>query len=189
MGRSLPTTSSQILTKRQRRKTFKVQPDTQAPLHLVGSVDTLANELEVSEQLSTSRSFRNGAAQNSVSSKQLSSAGYPISLHSARMLSPTPIKQAAATSTVQAMVVQPSLGLAAPSTGWLSDSVKVADRVLSLLNKYGALQVSHDLHTLGYPELVAHYACLEVHLMTKQVDVDSCVSWIKRQPDLNSLNR
>ncbi|KAA6428490.1 MAG: hypothetical protein FRX49_01366 [Trebouxia sp. A1-2] len=100
-----------------------------------------------------------------------------------------PAIQAAATATAQAVVLQPSLGLAAPSTGWLSDSVKIMERVLSLLKTYGALKVSQNLHTLGYPEVVAQRACLEVHMVTKTVDVDSCVKWINQQPDLNSVSR
>ncbi len=192
MGHTVPATSSPVLTTRQRRKTFKVQPEISAAQTSVGSVGSLADELEpqnCNEQLSTSRSFRDGAAQSSASNKHSLSAGYPASIQSAQMHSQTPVRQAAATTAAQALVVQPSLGLGAPSTGWLSDSVKVVDRALSLLNTYGALQVSQDLHMLGYPELVAHRACLEVHLVTKQVDVDSCVKWINKQPDLISVNR
>ncbi len=190
MGHTVPATNSQILTKRQRRKTFKVQPDL-ARLS-VSSADSLADELEpqnCNEQLSTSRSFRDGAAKNSASNKQLLSAGYPASMPSPQAHPHLPATQAAATATAQAVVLQPSLGLAAPSTGWLSDSVKIVERVLSLLKTYGALKVSQNLHTLGYPEVVAQRACLEVHMVTKKVDVDSCVKWINQQPDLSSVSR
>lgn len=190
MGHTAPAANSPVLTKRQRRKTFKVQPDlTQLS---VASADSLADELEpqnCNQQLSTSRSFRDGAAaQSSASSNDLLS-GYQVSMPRSHMHTQVAAKQAAATTTAQALVLQPALGLAAPSTGWLSDSVKIADRVLSLLNACGAMKVSQDLHTLGYPELVAHRACLEVQMLIKHVDVDACVKWIKQQPDLSSLNR
>lgn len=190
MGHTVPATNSQILIKRQRRKTFKLQPDL-AQLS-VSSADSLADELEpqnCNEQLSTSRSFRDGAAKNTASSKQLLSAGYPASMPSPQAHPHLPATQAAATATAQAVVLQPSLGLAAPSTGWLSDSAKIVERVLSLLKTYGALKVSQNLHTLGYPEVVAQRACLEVHMVTKKVDVDSCVKWINQQPDLSSVSR
>ena len=190
MGHTVPATNSQILTKRQRRKTFKLQPDL-AQLS-VSSADSLADELEpqnCNEQLNTSRSFRDGAAKNTASNKQLLSAGYPASMPSPQAHPHLPATQAAATATTHAVVLQPSLGLAAPSTGWLSDSVKIVERVLSLLKTYGALKVSQNLHTLGYPEVVAQRACLEVHMVTKKVDVDSCVKWINQQPDLSSVSR
>ena len=191
MGHNVPTATNAALTKRQRRKTFKVQRDIPAQ-PATSSVSSFADPLEPQncvEQLHTSRSFRDDAAQQSATSKQLLASGYPISIHSAHMHTQMPGKQAAATTAVHPLVVQPTLGLAAPSTGWLSDSVTIVDRVLSLLSAYGILQVSQDLHTSGYSELVAQRTCLEVHATGQHVDVDSCVQWIGQQPDKNSLDR
>lgn len=186
MGHTVPAAVSSALNKRQRKKTCKVQPESLATQSAHSCVDQLEPQI-CSQQLNTSRLFRDGAAQTSASNKRELSAGYPV-LCSSQLCSHSSIDQAAAV-TAQSLVIRPALGLAAPSTGWLSDCVKVEDRVRFLLSTYGALQVSRDLHTLGYPKVVCQRACLEVHLISKHVDVDSCVNWIKHQADVSGLDR
>lgn len=184
MGHTVPAASNAALSKRQRRKAYKVEPDMPATQSAHSCVDQLEPQI-CSQQLNTSRLFRDGAAQASASSKLEVSSGYPL-LCSSQMCSHSSVDQAAA---AQSLVVRPALGLAAPSSGWLSDSVKVDDRVRFLLSTFGALQVSEDLHSLGYPKVVCQRACLEVHLISKRVDGDACVKWIKQQADLSSLDR
>ena len=186
MGHTVPTAVSSALSQRQRNKAFQVQPEVSAPQ----SAHTSVNQFEpqtCSQQLNASRLFRDGAAQASASNQVEASAGYPM-LCSGQLCSHSSIDQAAAV-TAKSLVIQPALGLAAPSTGWLPDSAKVEDRVRSLLSTYEALQVSQDLQTLGYPKVVCQRACLEVHLICKHVDVDACVKWIKQQADVSGLDR
>ena len=186
MGHTVPAAVSPALSKRQRRKAFKVQPEMPATQSAHSCVDQLEPQI-CSQQLNTSRLFRDGAAQASASNKLEISAGYPV-LCSSQICSHSSTDQAAA-ATAQSLVIRPALGLAAPSTGWLSDSVKVEDRVRFLLSTYGALQVSEDLQTLGHPKVVCQRACLEVHLISKHVEVDACVKWIKQQADVSGLDR
>ena len=184
MGHTVPAAVSSALSKRQRKKAFKVQPELPATQSAHGC-DQLEPQI-CSQQLNTSRLFRDGAAQASPSNKPEASAGYPMLC--SQLCSHSSTDQAAAV-TAQSLVIRPALGLAAPSTGWLSDSAKVEDRVRLLLNTYGAMQVSQDLQTLGYPKVVCQRACLEAHLISKHVDVDACVKWIKQQGDVSGLNR
>ena len=154
-------------------------------------VDSVADQLEpqiCTQQLNTSRLFRDGAAEASASNQLQLSVGFTAPLYGSQSFNQATTDQAAAASA-QSLAVHPALGLAAPSTGWLSDSVKIGERVLSLLNACGALQVSKDLQALGYPEVVCQRACLELRLMGKPVDADACVYWIKQQPGISSLNR
>ena len=191
MGHTVPAATNPALTKRQRRKTYKVEHELPAMQSTDSCVDSVADELEpeiCTQQLNTSRSFRDGAAQSSTSNNLQTVAGCPASPLSTKSFSQASVEQAAA-ATAQSLAARPTLGLATPSTGWLSDSAKIGDRILSLLHTYGAVQTSRDLLGLGYSETVCQRACLEVHLMSKQVDVDTCVQWIKRQPDMVCLNR
>ena len=186
MGHTVPAAVSSPLSKRQRKKAFQPQPETPA----TQSAHTSVNQFEpqiCSQQLNTSRLFRDGAAQATASNELEASAGYPI-ICSGQLCSHSPVDQAAAV-TAQSLVIRPTLGLAAPSTGSVSDSAKVEERIRFLLSTCEALQVSQDLQTLGYPKVVCQRACLEVHLISKHVDVDACVKWIKQQADLSGLDR
>ena len=186
MGHTVPPTGGSALSKRQRKKAFKIQPEMPATQSAHTCVDQFEPQI-CSQQLNTSRLFRDGAAQASASNKLEASSGYPM-LCSSQLCSHSSADQAAAV-TAQSVVIRPALGLAAPSTGWLSDSAKVEDRVRCLLSSNEALQVSQDLQTLGYPKVVCQRACLEVHLISKHVDVDACTKWIKQQADVCSLDR
>lgn len=183
MGHTVPAAAGSALSKRQRKK---VQPELPATQSTHTCVDQFEPQI-CSQQLNTSRLFRDGAAQVSAANTLEASSGYPM-LCNSQLCSHSSTDHAAAV-TAQSLVIRPALGLAAPSTGWLSDSAKVEDRVRFLLSTYEALQVSQDLQTLGYPKVVCQRACLEVHLISKHVDVGACTKWIKQQADVSSLNR
>lgn len=181
------------LTKRQRRKTSRNQYDTADSQVAVSSDSYPVGQLEPhnAQQIASHRLGSDSAGQCLPIVAQQQPGHAPVVEHSLVPCSPLSLPDTilAATPVVQTLALQPTLRLAAPSTGWLSDSVKVADRVASLLNSFDALQVSQELQKLGYPELVGQRACLEVHLVKQHVDLDSCVNWINQQANLASLNR
>lgn len=186
--------SNAAVPKRQRRKAGKPQNESAEPQVAVSSD---------SYQLGVGQLEPHNSAQQTATIRLNSEAGAACasaseSSHPSDSSTPAdstlpqymlPGNQIAAAPGVHTLALQPTLRLAGPSTGWPSDAIKVADRVASLLNSFGALQVSQELNTLGYPELVSQRACLEVHLVKQQVDVDSCVSWINQQGSLAMLNR
>lgn len=182
---------------RQRRKTGKYQHDTTEREGAVTSDSYPVGQLEPhvdAQQIASQRLSIDASAQCTTTGVQ-PQPGNAVSMAEGSMVhchlaeSNMIHSQSAAAPLVQSLALQPTVRLSAPSTGWLSDSVKVADRVASLLNSFDALQVAQELQKLGYPELVGQRACLEVHLVKQRVDVDSCVNWINQQTNLASLNR
>ena len=177
---------------RQRRKTGKYQYDTAERETAVTSDSYPVGQLEPhvdAQQIATQRLSIDTAAQCTTAGVQPQS-GNPVPMAESSLLHcHLGDRQSAAAPLVQSLALQPTVRLSAPSTGWLSDSVKVADRVASLLNSFDAQQVAQELQDLGYPELVGQRACLEVHLVKQHVDVDSCKAWINQQTNLASLNR
>lgn len=181
------------LTKRQRRKTSKTLYDPAEAQVAVSSDSYPVGQLEPhtnAQQIASIRLGGDSASQCFPLGTQPQPGDISIErsiVHCQPLTLPDNLL--AATPVVQTLALQPTLRLAAPSTGWLSDSVKVADRVASLLNSFDAMQVSQELQKLGYPEVVGQRACLEVHLVKQSVDLDSCVAWINQQANLASLNR
>ena len=177
---------------RQRRKTGKYQHDTTEREGAVTSDSYPVGQLEPrvdAQQIASQRLSIDVPAQCTATGIQ-PQPGNAVSMAESSII-PCHLadSQSATAPLVQSLALQPTVSLSAPSTGWLSDSVKVADRVASLLNSFDALQVAQELQKLGYPELVGQRACLEVHLVNQRVDVDSCVNWINQQTNLASLNR
>ena len=183
---------SAALTKRQRRKTGKCQYDAADAQVAVRSDSYPIGQLEpqATAQHQTSHKLSSDASGSGIAAANLPQPGDAvIPAESSVIHCQLSDSHLAATPAVQTLALQPTLRLAAPSTGWLSDSVKVADRVTSLLNSFDAQQVAQELQDRGYPELVGQRACLEVHLVKQHVDIDSCVSWIGQQTNPASLNR